>query len=60
MPDYDDVIKHVDAAIATANIQIMNELLVELGKDKTLEIALRYEQQERLRTAIFHHGEKQR
>lgn len=35
----------------------MNELLVELGKDNTIAFAQHYEQQERLRTAIFHHGE---
>jgi hypothetical protein len=54
------VVKQVDDAIATTSIETMNELLVELGKDKTIEYPLRYEQQERLRTAIFHHGEKQR
>ncbi|EST59771.1 DUF2526 family protein [Proteus hauseri] len=60
MSHYDEVVKQVDDAIATTHIQTMNELLVELGKDKTIEFPLRYEQQERLRTAIFHHGEKQR
>lgn len=60
MSHYNEIVKHVDEAIATANIQIMNELLVELGKDKTIEYPQRYEQQERLRTAIFHHGEKHR
>ncbi|GLX63822.1 MULTISPECIES: DUF2526 family protein [Proteus] len=60
MSHYDEVVKQVDDAIATTSIQTMNELLVELGKDKTIEFPQRYEQQERLRTAIFHHGEKHR
>ena len=60
MSQYEEVIKQVDEAIASASIQTMNELLVELGKDNTIAFAQRYEQQERLRTAIFHHGEKQR
>ncbi|MEQ4922822.1 DUF2526 family protein [Proteus hauseri] len=60
MSHYNDVVKQVDEAIATTSIQTMNELLVELGKDNTIEFPQRYEQQERLRNAIFHHGEKQR
>ncbi|HEJ9662366.1 TPA: DUF2526 family protein [Proteus mirabilis] len=60
MSHYEEVIKLVDEAIASASIQTMNELLVELGKDNTIAFTQRYEQQERLRTAIFHHGEKQR
>ncbi|CRL65989.1 DUF2526 family protein [Proteus vulgaris] len=60
MSHYDEVVKQVDDAIATTSIETMNELLVELGKDKMIEFPLRYEQQERLRTAIFHHGEKHR
>ncbi|HAU5009266.1 DUF2526 family protein [Proteus mirabilis] len=60
MSHYEEVIKQVDEAIASSSIQTMNELLVELGKDNTIAFVQRYEQQERLRTAIFHHGEKQR
>ena len=59
MSHYEGVIKQVDEAIASASIQTMNELLVELGKDNTIAFAQRYEQQD-VYARLFFIGEKQR
>lgn len=56
MSHLEDVIDRVDAAIKESVITHMNELLVALSDDQELSREARYEQQQRLRTAIFHHG----
>jgi hypothetical protein len=56
MSHLDEVVARVDAAIEQAVITGMNELLVELSDDAALSREERYEQQQRLRTAIAHHG----
>lgn len=56
MPHLEEVIARVDAAIEESVITHMNELLVALSDDAELSREVRYEQQQRLRAAIFHHG----
>lgn len=48
----------VDAAIEESVIAHMNELLIALSDDAELSREDRYTQQQRLRTAIAHHGRK--
>ncbi|MEI9691833.1 DUF2526 family protein [Atlantibacter hermannii] len=56
MSHLDEVIKRVDATIAQDVIAPMNELLIELSDDAQLSREERYQQQQRLRTAIAQHG----
>ncbi|MFX0565933.1 DUF2526 family protein [Kosakonia cowanii] len=56
MSHLDEVNARVDAAIADGAIIGMNELLVILSDDGELSREARYEQQQRLRNAIAHHG----
>lgn len=56
MSHLDEVTARVDAAIADGAIIGMNELLVILSDDGELSREARYEQQQRLRNAIAHHG----
>lgn len=59
MSHLDEVISRVDAVIAQSVIAPMNELLIELSEDAQLSREERYQQQQRLRTAIAHHGHHQ-
>lgn len=56
MSHLDEITARVDAAIADGAIIGMNELLVILSDDGELSREARYEQQQRLRNAIAHHG----
>ena len=56
MSHLSDVMARVDAAIEESVIAQMNELLIELSDDTALSREERYTQQQRLRTAIAHHG----
>ena len=56
MAHLDDVIARVDETIAGGVIAPMNELLIALSDDAELGREERYTQQQRLRTAIAHHG----
>ena len=56
MSHLDEVSARVDAAIEESVITHMNELLIELSDDVVLSREERYTQQQRLRTAIAHHG----
>ncbi|HAS1784235.1 MULTISPECIES: YdcY family protein [Enterobacter cloacae complex] len=56
MSHLSDVMARVDAAIEESVIAHMNELLIELSDDTALSREERYTQQQRLRTAIAHHG----
>ena len=58
MSHLDEVIARVDAAIEESVIAHMNELLIALSDDAELSREDRYTQQQRLRTAIAHHGRK--
>ncbi|QMI05205.1 YdcY family protein [Citrobacter sp. RHB25-C09] len=56
MSHLDEVIARVDAALEESVIIHMNELLVALSEDAQLSREERFTQQQRLRTAIAHHG----
>ncbi|HAT6803157.1 TPA: DUF2526 family protein [Citrobacter freundii] len=56
MSHLDEVSARVDAAIDEGVITHMNELLIALSDDAQLSREDRYTQQQRLRTAIAHHG----
>ncbi|EBW0813839.1 DUF2526 family protein [Salmonella enterica subsp. enterica serovar Typhimurium] len=57
MSHLEEVSARVDAAIAESVIAHMNELLIALSDDAELRREDRYvQQQQRLRTAIAHHG----
>ena len=58
MSHLSEVIARVDAAIEESVITHMNELLIELSDDAELGRDERYAQQQRLRTAISHHGKQ--
>ena len=58
MSHLDEVSTRVDAAIAEGVIAHMNELLITLSDDGELGRDERYQQQQRLRTAIAHHGKQ--
>lgn len=58
MSHLDEVIARVDAAIEESVIAHMNELLIALSDDAELSREDRYTLQQRLRTAIAHHGRK--
>ena len=58
MAHLDDVIARVDETIAGGVISHMNELLIALSDDAGLGREERYTQQQRLRTAIAHHGKQ--
>lgn len=51
-----EVTARVDAALEESVITHMNELLIELSDDGELSREERFTQQQRLRTAIAHHG----
>ncbi|CCJ75161.1 YdcY family protein [Cronobacter muytjensii] len=56
MSHLDEVKRRVDAVIEEHVIAHMNELLIELSDDAQLSRDERYVEQQRLRTAIAHHG----
>lgn len=56
MSHLDEVSVAVDTAIEAGSITGMNELLIALSDDVALSREERYTQQQRLRTAIAHHG----
>lgn len=58
MSHLNEVITRVDAAIDEGVITHMNELLITLSDDDELSREERYTQQQRLRTAISHHGKQ--
>ncbi|WNN46797.1 DUF2526 family protein [Siccibacter colletis] len=60
MAHLDDIIARVDATIAAGVIAPMNELLIALSDDAALSREERYQQQQRLRVAIAHHGRHHR
>lgn len=56
MSHADEVKKAVDDTLAAGVIAGMNGLLIALGDDDVLAQEERYREQQRLRTAIAHHG----
>lgn len=58
MSHLEEVIARVDATLEESVIAHMNELLIALSDDAALSREDRYTQQQRLRTAIAHHGKQ--
>ncbi|MBS0850661.1 DUF2526 family protein [Enterobacter sp. JGM127] len=58
MSHLEEVIARVDATLDESVITHMNELLIALSDDAALSREDRYTQQQRLRTAIAHHGKQ--
>lgn len=58
MSHLEEVIARVDATLEESVITHMNELLIALSDDAALSREDRYSQQQRLRTAIAHHGKQ--
>ena len=58
MSHLEEVIARVDATLEESVITHMNELLIALSDDASLSREERYTQQQRLRTAIAHHGKQ--
>jgi len=55
MTHIDEIVEAVDAAIRKNVIHDMNVLLCELSDDQRLTREQRFEQQQRLRLAVFRH-----
>lgn len=58
MSHLEEVIARVDATLEESVITHMNELLIALSDDAALSREDRFTQQQRLRTAIAHHGKQ--
>ncbi len=58
MSHLEEVIARVDTTLEESVITHMNELLIALSDDAALSREDRYTQQQRLRTAIAHHGKQ--
>lgn len=58
MSHLEEVIARVDATLEESVITHINELLIALSDDAALSREDRYTQQQRLRTAIAHHGKQ--
>lgn len=55
MAHYDDIVQQVDLLLDENSVHNMNELLAQLSHDDELTQEQRFEQQQRLREAIFVH-----
>ncbi len=55
MAHYDDIVQQVDLLLDESSVHNMNELLAQLSHDDELTQEQRFEQQQRLREAIFVH-----
>ncbi|MBW3118494.1 DUF2526 family protein [Providencia rettgeri] len=58
MPYYDEIVEKVNQLIDENSVHKMNEMLMQLSHDQQINQEQRFEQQQRLREAIFiHHNE---
>ncbi|EKT57331.1 DUF2526 family protein [Providencia sneebia] len=55
MQYYENIVKQVDALLIENSVSNMNTLLMKLSHDSLLTQEQRFEQQQRLRYAIFKH-----
>ncbi|MDR2226386.1 DUF2526 family protein [Providencia rettgeri] len=55
MSHYDEIVQKVDLLLEENSIHTMNEMLMQLSHDTELNQDQRFEQQQRLRDAIFIH-----
>ncbi|WP_458047913.1 DUF2526 family protein [Providencia hangzhouensis] len=58
MPYYDEIVEKISQLIDENSVHKMNEMLMQLSHDPQINQEQRFEQQQRLREAIFiHHNE---
>lgn len=55
MSHYDEIVNKVDLLLDENSVHNMNEMLMQLSHDTELNQEQRFEQQQRLRDAIFEH-----
>ncbi|HDN2510256.1 MULTISPECIES: DUF2526 family protein [Providencia] len=55
MSHYDEIVKKVNLLLDENSVHNMNEMLMQLSHDAELNQEQRFEQQQRLREAIFVH-----
>lgn len=55
MSHYDEIVQKVDLLLDENSVHTMNEMLMQLSHDAVLNQEQRFEQQQRLREAIFSH-----
>lgn len=55
MSHYDEIVQKVDLLLDDNSVHTMNEMLMQLSHDVELNQEQRFEQQQRLRDAIFVH-----
>ncbi|MEQ4673364.1 DUF2526 family protein [Providencia vermicola] len=55
MSHYDEIVKKVNLLLDENSVHNMNEMLMQLSHDEELNQEQRFEQQQRLREAIFVH-----
>lgn len=55
MSHYDEIVNKVDLLLNENSVHNMNEMLMQLSHDTELNQEQRFEQQQRLREAIFEH-----
>ncbi|EPL9570832.1 DUF2526 family protein [Providencia rettgeri] len=55
MSHYDGIVQKVDLLLDENSVRNMNEMLMQLSHDTELNQEQRFEQQQRLRDAIFEH-----
>ena len=55
MSHYDEIVNKVDLLLNENSVHNMNEMLMQLSHDTELNQEQRFEQQQRLRDAIFEH-----
>nr|WP_314265963.1 DUF2526 family protein [uncultured Moellerella sp.] len=58
MTYYKNIVSNVDELVKENSVTNMNTLLVKLSHDENLTQDQRFEQQQRLREAIYNHHEK--
>lgn len=58
MSYYDEIVEKVNQLIDENSVHKMNEMLMQLSHDPQINQEQRFEQQQRLREAIFIHHDK--
>ncbi|MBI6201023.1 DUF2526 family protein [Providencia rettgeri] len=58
MSYYDEIVEKINQLIEESSVHNMNEMLMQLSYDQQINQEQRFEQQQRLREAIFIHHDK--
>lgn len=58
MSYYDEIVEKINQLIKESSVHNMNEMLMQLSHDQQINQEQRFEQQQRLREAIFIHHDK--